>query len=90
MYYHYNKWSKLRSWKKLWINYLEDYHREIDFSICQLADSHTLPKRGGERIGYSKRKAAKTTNGLFLVDKKGVPVAMSFPRAGNHHDAFEL
>ena len=49
-----------------------------------------LAKRGGEGICYSKIKATKTINALFLIDKKGVPVAMSVPRAGNHHDAFEL
>ncbi|WP_338812825.1 IS5 family transposase [Bernardetia sp. Wsw4-3y2] len=90
VYYHYNKWSKLGSWKKLWIKYLEDYRGELDFSICQLDGSHTSAKRGGEGIGYSKRKAGKTTNALFLTDKNGIPVAMSVPRAGNHHDAFEL
>ncbi|WP_375563225.1 IS5/IS1182 family transposase [Bernardetia sp. OM2101] len=82
----------VKTWKleKLWITYLEDYRGELDFSICHLDGSHTLAKRGGEGIGYSKRKAGKTTNALFLTDKNGIPVAMSIPRAGNHHDAFEL
>jgi len=33
--------------------------------------SHTLAKRGGEALAYQGRKAAKTTNLLFLADNQG-------------------
>jgi transposase len=56
----------------------------------QLDGSHTPAKGGGENIGYQTRKAAKTTNALFLVDKQGQPVAMATPQRGNHHDLYQI
>lgn len=90
VYYHYNKWSKLESWKNLWTNYLSENRSDIDLSICNLDGSHSPAKQGGEGVAYSSRKRCKTTNALFLTDKNGIPVAMSVPQSGNHHDSFEL
>ena len=52
--------------------------------------SHTPAKNGGDAVGYQGRKAARTTNALFLTDKQGVVVAMATPQAGEHHDLFEI
>ena len=41
-------------------------------------------------MGYQGRKAAKTTNALFFVDKNGQPVAMATPQRGNQHDLYEI
>jgi len=44
---------------------------------------------GGVAIGYQGRKAARTTNLLFLADSTGRPLACASPQAGNHHDLFD-
>ena len=37
-------------------------------------------------MAYQGRKKCKTTNALFLTDRQGIPLAMSNPVGGNHHD----
>lgn len=59
-------------------------------SSVQLDGSQTPVKRGGAAVGYQNRKKCKTSNILFLVDSKGLPLACSDVIAGNHNDAFEL
>lgn len=59
-------------------------------SSVQLDGSQTPVKRGGIAVGYQNRKKCKTSNILFLVDNKGLPLACSQVIAGNHNDAFEL
>ena len=90
VYYHFNKWSKDGSWKNLWTNLLGKYKFLLDMSSVQLDGSHTPAKRGGEAVDYQKRKSCKTTNMLFLTDKSGMPLAISDPVSGNHHDLFEI
>lgn len=89
-YYHFNKWSKDGSWKKMWTKLLSIHRMKLDMSSIQLDGSHTLAKRGGEAVAYQHRKKAKTTNALFLTDKYGIPLAMSEPIDGNHNDLFEI
>ncbi|WP_157698973.1 transposase family protein [Bernardetia litoralis] len=79
-----------QSWKNLWTPYLSKNRSDIALAICHLDGSHSPAKQGGEGVAYSSRKRCKTTNSLFLTDKNGIPVAMSVPQGGNHHDAFEL
>ncbi|MCY1660204.1 transposase family protein [Chryseobacterium sp. SL1] len=38
----------------------------------------------------SGQKKRKTTNSLYLTDKNGIPLAMSEPEAGKHHDTYEI
>lgn len=90
VYYHFNKWSKDGSWKKMWTKNLTAKKSKLDMSSIQLDGSHTPAKRGGEAVGYQKRKSSKTTNSLFLTDKSGIPLALSEPVSGNHHDLFEI
>jgi len=59
-------------------------------SSVQLDGSHTSAKRGGEAVAYQHRKKSKTTNALFLTDKKGIPIAMSEPIDGNHNDLYNI
>ena len=89
-FYHFNKWSKDGSWKKLWTALLKLNKATLDMSSVQLDGSHTPVKRGGQVVGYQKRKKSPTTNALFLTDRQGVPLAISEPMAGNHHDLFEI
>ena len=90
VYYHFNEWRKDGSWKKLWVTLLQVHRRRLDLSSVQLDGSHTLAKNGGAAIGYQGRKAARTTNLLFLADSTGQPLACASPQAGNHHDLFDI
>ena len=90
VYHHYQKWSKDGSWGYVWEHLLKKYRTTLDMSSVQLDGSQTPVKRGGIAVGYQSRKKCKTSNMLFLVDSKGVPLACSSVIAGNHHDAFEL
>jgi len=90
IYYHFNKWSKDGSWKKMWTHLLLLNKAVLDMSSVQLDGSHTPAKRGGEAVGFQNRKKSKTTNSLFLTDKQGLPLAMSEAVKGNHHDLFEI
>ncbi len=90
VFYHFNKWSKDGSWKNLWTNLLRLNKGTLDMSSVSIDGSHTPAKRGGEEVAYQGRKKCKTTNLLFLTDKTGMPLAISDPVAGNHHDLFEI
>ena len=90
VYYHFRKWSKDKSWKQMWTKLLSLHKTTLDMSSVQLDGSHTPAKRGGEAVAYQHRKKAKTTNALFLTDKKGIPLVMSEPIEGNHHDLFQI
>lgn len=86
VYYHFRRWVKDGSFKKVWIALLKVHPTLLNLSSMQLDGSHTLAKNGGENIGYQGRKAAKTTNALFLSDSKGLPLSIATPQSGNHHD----
>ena len=90
VYYHFNEWRKQGAWKQLWLRMLHLHRRLLDLSTVQLDGSHTPAKNGGTAVGYQGRKAARTTNALFLADNTGQPLAIATPQAGNHHDTFEL
>jgi transposase len=90
VYYHYREWVRDGSFKKLWIELLKSHHHLLDLSSMQLDGSQTLAKNGGEHIGYQGRKAARTTNGLFLCDNEGLPLSMATPTSGNHHDLHDI
>ena len=89
-FYHFNKWSKDGSWKRMWTELLSIHKMKLDMSSVQLDGSHTPAKRGGEAVAYQRRKKAKTTNALFLTDKQGIPLSISEPIDGNHNDLFEI
>ena len=59
---------------------------KLDMSGVDLDGSHTAALRGGEEVGYQGRKKRKTTNALYLTDRQGLPIAMSSPKSGEHHD----
>ncbi len=90
VYYHFNEWRKDGSWKKLWLRLLHLHKPRLDLSSVQLDGSHTRTRGSGAAIGYQARKAARTTNMLFLADNTGQPLACATPRAGNHHDLFDI
>ncbi len=90
VYYHFHRWSKQGAWKSLWLTLLRLHRRLLDLSSIQLDGSHTPAKNGGAAIGYQGRKAARTTNALFVADNQGLPLAMATPQGGQHHDTFDL
>lgn len=90
VYYHFRKWTKDGSWKKMWTGLLDKFRCFLNMSSVQLDGSHTPAKRGGQAVAYQGRKKCKTTNALFLTDKQGIPLAMSECISGNHNDLFEI
>lgn len=90
VYYFWNKWCKAGCWAAMWLNFLKVHKAFLDMASIQIDGSHTPAKRGGEAVAFQDRKAAKTTNALFLTDNQGVPLVMGAPQAGNHHDVFDI
>lgn len=90
VYYYFRTWSRQDAWKKLWLMLVRRHRRLLDLSSIQLDGSHTPAKNGGAAVGYQGRKAARTTNTLFVADNQGQPLALATPQAGQHHDTFEL
>lgn len=43
-----------------------------------------------KKVEYQGRKKRSTTNALYLVDRQGLPLAMSEPQGGKHTDLFEI
>ena len=90
VYDHFNEWRKDSSWKKLWVTLLRLHKSRLNLSSRQLDGSHTRTHNGGAAIGHQGRKAARTTNLLFLAHNQGQPLACASPQAGNHHDLFNI
>ena len=90
IYYHFNKWCKLNSWKRLWIKILRQNKNMLDLSNTSLDGSHTPVFNGGEEVGYQGQKRRKTTNLLFLTDNNGIPISMSKSISGEHNDLFMI
>lgn len=90
VFHHYRKWCKAGEWKSLWVHLLDKHRRELDMSSVDLDGSHTAALRGGGEVGYQGRKKRKTTNALYLTDRQGIPLAMSSPKSGEHHDVHDI
>jgi hypothetical protein len=69
---------------------LENHKWALDLSTSSVDGSHTKALRGGEQVEFQTRKMSKTTNALYLTDNQGLPIAMSSPIAGNHHDLYQI
>lgn len=87
---HFRKWCKNGDWRSCWIYLLGNHKKELDLSSGDIDCSHTPALRGGEEVAYQGRKKKKTTNALYLTDRQGIPLAMSSPVAGNHHDLYNI
>lgn len=90
VFYLYNKWRKTGEWKELWLTLLDKHRREFDMSSVDLDGSHTTALRGGEECGYQGRKKRKKTNALYLTDRQGLPLMMSYPKSGEHNDIHDI
>ena len=87
---HFRKWCKDGSWKQAWLSLLKEHKSHLDLSSASIDGSHTPALRGGEAVAYQGRKKRKTTNALYFTDNQGLPLALSTPVAGNHHDLYEI
>ena len=90
VFHHYRKWCKSGEWKSVWIHLLDKHRLELDMSSVDLDGSHTTALRGGGEVGYQGHKKRKTTNILYLTDRQGIPLAMSSPKSGEHHDVHDI
>ena len=88
--YHYRKWSRDGSLKKVWQSSITQVQDDLNLSELNLDGTHTLAKKGGESVTYQGRKKGKTSNILPIVDGKGYVVATTGIIGGHHNDAFEL
>lgn len=87
---HFRKWCKNGSWRSGWIQLLSGHKADLDLSSADIDGSHTPALKGGEEVSYQGRKSRKTTNSLYFTDRQGVPLAISTPVAGNHHDLYDM
>ncbi|MFN8576322.1 MAG: IS5 family transposase [Candidatus Sericytochromatia bacterium] len=90
IYYHFNRWSNNGDFKALWEKVLIKFNSILDLDVINLDGSHTIAKRGGEKVDFQTRKKAQTTNMLYLTDRNGLPLSCSEPESGNHHDSYNL
>jgi transposase len=90
VYYHYRKWSRDGSFKKVWQSSINRIKADLDLSEINLDGTHTLAKKGGQSVAYQGRKKGKTSNILPFMDGKGYVISTTGIIAGNHHDAFNL
>jgi transposase len=87
---HFRKWCKNGDWHDSWIQILSAHKAEVDLSSADIDGSHTPALKGGEAVAYQSRKSRKTTNALYFADRQGIPLALSKPVAGNHHDLYNI
>lgn len=90
VYWHFRKWSKNGEWESSWLYLLDNYKSMLDLSTSSIDGSHTRALRGGEQVEFQTCKMSKTTNALYLTDNQGIPIAMSSPVSGNHHDLYQI
>ncbi len=90
IFHHFRKWSKDGSWERAWFNFLSSHKSYLDLSLAFIDGTHTRAKRGGEEVCYQGRKKAKTTNTIWLTDRRGNVLAFLPPMSGNHHDHYQL
>jgi len=90
VYYHYRKWSRDGSLKRVWQHSIASIRHLLNMSELNLDGSHAIAKKGGALIAYQGRKKAKTSNILPIFDKAGYVLASTRIVAGNHNDAFNL
>ena len=89
-YHHYRKWCRDGSLLRLFqFSILAVSHR-LNFSELNLDGTHSIAKKGGEEVAYQRRKKAKTSNMLPVVDAGGYIVGFLPLTAGNHHDSYKL
>ena len=90
VYYHFRKWSRDGSLRRVWEHSIMTISPALNLSEINLDGSHVIAKKGGEAVAYQGRKKAKTTNILPMTDAGGFIIATTGLIAGNHNDAYHL
>ena len=90
VFHHYRKWCKADDWQHTFTELVCSSKDKVDLLLAYIDGSHTPAYRGGEHIAEQGWKMCKTTNALYLVDRNGIPLAMSEPQGGNHNDLYEI
>lgn len=90
VYHHFRKWTLNGSWQRARRNLIRTNHAMLDLSLAHFDGTHSLAYRGGQAVGYQRRRRHKTTNTLWLVDRQGLVVSYLPPLAGQHNDLFDL
>lgn len=86
VYYHFRKWSRDGSLKRIYENSIQVIQGELNLSEIIIDGTHTIAKKGGESVCYQGRKKAKTSNIISMIDKHGYIIATTDIIAGNHND----
>jgi len=89
-YYHFRKWSKDESLFYVFKASIVTMQFHINISEINLDGTHSIAKKGGEKIAYQPRKRAQTSNIFPLADKLGNIIGFLPLTAGNHNDAYQL
>lgn len=89
-YHHFRKWSKDDSLLYVFKASIVAIAVHINLSEINLDGTHTIAKKGGEKVAYQRRKRANTSNIFPIVDKMGNIIGFLPLLAGNHNDAFQL
>jgi transposase len=90
VYYHFRKWSRDGSFKKVHQSSIQTIKDELNLSEINLDGTQTIAKKGGESVCYQGRKKAKTSNIITMIDKHGYILATTEIIAGNHNDLYEF
>lgn len=90
IYHHFRKWSQDESLEYVFKASIIAIAFHLNIDEINLDGTHTIAKKGGENIGYQRRKKAKTSNILPLTDKFGNIIGFLPLVAGNHHDSFDI
>lgn len=89
-YYHFRKWSADDSFQYLFKASIVAIMFHLNTSEINLDGTHTIAKKGGEKVAYQSRKKAKTSNILPVTDKLGNILGCLPLTAGNHNDGYQL
>jgi transposase len=90
VYYHFRKWSRDGSLRRVWRESIAAIRHLLDLSELNLDGSHAIAKKGDESVAYQGRKKAKITNILPITDANGFIITSTGLVAGNHNDAYNL
>lgn len=89
-YHHFRKWSADDSFQYVFKASIVAIMFHLSISEINLDGTHTIAKKGGEKVTYQNRKKAKTSNILPITDKVGNILGFLPLTSGNHNDAYDL
>jgi len=89
-YYHFRKWSADDSFQYVFKASIVAIMFHLNISEINLDGTHTIAKKGGEKVAYQGRKKAKTSNILPVTDKVGNILGFLPLTSGNHNDGYQL